>query len=696
MSAPQFRVSPGFVEEEKINLYEYYNTAQKLGDGFHYIPFQVDATSNIFATLEGLPADFDLYLGAINPSNDVPDFWRNGTPVVYNSSTNPGRESETIFAQLQPGKYWLQIKFNTPPSNYDLLQQPFTWKIDASTFDETRTLSNDPYLKNQWHLFNTGISGNFAGQTRATQWIASPNADIRAPEAWTLSHDASDIIIAIIDEGFDTQHPDLIDNLWTNPREIPGNDNDDDDNGFKDDVHGWNFVDNSPNVVANDNNQHGTNVAGIAGAKGNNGIGVSGVAWDTQLMTLDVFGGGKGADDKNIANAIVYAVKNGAKVINMSLGGNQKLSPEQSIDEIDQELEKAFEFAYANDVFISIAAGNEGAQYENRNKWNDIGNLDVYSTTPAVSANKFGNIAQVASTNAQDLRSSFSNYGRSITISAPGGDGSSVIVDKDQNGQSIYQELPDTEILSTMPVGTGINGSDYGFMAGTSQAAPVIAGMAALIRAQSDSITAPETLAILRAGAVKNQRLEPYVDQGYQANLYESLEIAQQWQGPSSLTQIGQDQAPVFNLSYLTAAQRLIGEASVTRDAENDVIIGFYQVQDTDGTVFDALGNPVQPGDADYAYYALSPLNIVDEITNVNVANGQTQKLGYELTDASYLAPYAISDGNTWFAWSEANADGMEHFKMLGANKIGLEDLFGGGDQDFNDMVFDFVAQQIL
>ena len=117
---------------------------------------------------------------------------------------------------------------------------------------------------------------------------------------------------------------------------------------------------------------------------------------------------------------------------------------------------------------------------------------------------------------------------------------------------------------------------------------------------------------------------------------------------------------------------------------------------DTDGTVFDALGNPVQPGDADYAYYALSPLNIVDEITNVKVANGQTQKLSYELTDASYLAPYAISDGNTWLAWSEANADGMEHFKILGANKIGLEDQFGGGDQDFDDMVFDFVAQQIL
>lgn len=694
MTSPLFSVSPGFVEEGKLNYEQYLGLAKRLGDNFVYIPFRLDVASNIFLSLEGLSADFDLYLGTSDSATGIPNTWSKDNPIIFNSSTNPGTQDELLFAHLQPGEYWLEVKSNISFS-YD---DTFTWKLDAKSFDENTTLGNDPYLKNQWHLFNTGISGELDAVSinRDTQWIAAPNVDIAAPEAWKLSTDASSIIIAIIDQGIDVQHPDLVENLWTNPREIPGNGIDDDGNDLVDDIHGWNFVANSPNVVANAKFQHGTHVAGIAGAKGNNGIGVSGVAWDTQLMTLDVFGGGKTATSANQASAIKYAVEKGAKVINMSLGGNTKVSPEQSIREMDSEIREAFEFAYDNDVFISIAAGNEGAQYNNRNSWSEIGNFDVYSSTPAVYSNEFGNVASVASTNAQDLRSSFSNFGRSITISAPGGDGSNVIIGANDFDQPIFQAIPNTKILSTMPVGTGQGGGNYGFMNGTSQAAPVIAGMAALIRAQNSSITATETLAILRAGAVKNQRLEPYVDQGYQANLYNSLQIAQQWQGPSSLTRIGQDKAPILNLSYLTPAQRLIGEVTVTRNASIDSIIGFYLVQDTDGSVFDSLGNSIKPGDADYSYYALSPLNIVDEITNVKVANGQAQKIGYSLTDSSYLAPYVISGDHTWFAWSEANADGVEHFKMLGPNEIGLEDLRGGGDQDYNDIVLEFVAQQIL
>jgi hypothetical protein len=86
----------------------------------------------------------------------------------------------------------------------------------------------------------------------------------------------------------------------------------------------------------------------------------------------------------------------------------------------------------------------------------------------------------------------------------------------------------------------------------------------------------------------------------------------------------------------------------------------------------------------------------VDEISDISVANGSFRKIGYRLTDAAYLAPYAIVNGNTWFAWKEANADGIEHFKMLGPNIIGLEDVFGGGDLDYNDVILNFASQQIL
>ena len=688
-------VVPGVSQGANVNFYDYINIAEKYRDNFLYIPFRVEKSSNIFVSLNGLSVDLDLYLGTIDPVTGFPVAWGNGDPIIYNSSTNIGTEPENVFARLVPGEYWFSIVNNSLPLTEEQLQNRFNWKIDAKTFDKSTTLSNDPLLFDQWHLFNTGISGG-RSLTANTQWIAAPNVDIKAPEAWTLANDASKVKLAIIDEGIDISHPDLKDNIWTNPGEIPGNGIDDDNNGYTDDVHGWNFFSNTPSVVANADYSHGTHVAGIAGAQGNNGIGVSGVAWDTHLITLDVFGGGtRSATEARQIEAIKYAVKNGAKVINMSIGGARKISPGQAMETISQDYKDALQYAYDNDVFISLAAGNRGAEFHNRSQWNNIGNLDIFVELPATYSRLFGNIANVGSSNAQNLRSSFSNYGRSITISAPGGDGSSIVVGF-VDGQPIYATTEQTQILSTMPVGTGMVEQNYGYMNGTSMAAPVIAGMAALIRAQNSLISAPETLAILRAGADKNQRLEPYVDQGYQANLHGSLQIAQQWQGPGSLTQIGQDQAPVLNLSYLTPAQKLTGTVAVSRDADHDSIIGFYLVQDTKGTVFDPLGNPLKPGDIDYVYYALSPRNIVDEISDISVANGSFRKIGYRLTDAAYLAPYAIVNGNTWFAWKEANADGIEHFKMLGPNIIGLEDVFGGGDLDYNDVILNFASQQIL
>ena len=693
---PRFAITPGVIQGGDINIYDYYQNAERYSESFYYLPFTVNTTSNVSASLSGLPADFDLYFGTIDPSTGLPTIWSDGAPITYTSSTNPGTLDENIFARLGPGDYWFRIAKNIPEALTDQqLQQVFNWKIDAKTFDASTTLSNDPGLLDQWHLFNTGILGG-TQFNKDNQWIAAPNVDIRAPEAWKLANDASKIIVAIIDDGIDIGHPDLKDNIWTNPGEIAGNGIDDDNNGYTDDIHGWNFFSNTPNVVANADHSHGTHVAGIAGARGNNGIGVSGVAWNTQLMTLDVFGGGTNdATQERQIQAIRYAVKNGAKVINMSIGGARKTSPDQAIATISEAYKEALQYAYDNDVFISFAAGNDGTEFNNRSQWNNVGNLDIFAQAPSTYSRLFGNIASVASSNAQNLRSSFSNYGRSITISAPGGDGSSVAIGY-QDGQPIFTTTNSTQILSTMPVGTGTVGQNYGYMNGTSMAAPVIAGMAALIRAQNSAITAPETLAILRAGADKNQRLEPYVDQGYQANLYGSLQIAQQWQGPDTLTQIGQNEAPILNLSYLTSAQKLTGTATVNRDAGYDSITGFYMVQDTQGTVFDALGNALKPGDADYAFYALSPRNIVDELSNINVANGSSREIGYQLTDAVYLAPYAITNGNTWFAWKEANADRMEHFKILGPNRIGLEDLFGGGDQDYDDVILSFASQQIL
>ena len=585
MSSTELSVFPGALNEFYYDLYSKED-----------ITFTVTEESNIYAILSDLGVDLDLYLGRLN-SDGSPEKWPDGRLKIFNSSTNGGTQDDVLFAQLPPGDYYYLIKdpleriLESPDSlNYSIT-------IDAKTFDETTRLSDDPYLPQQWHLFNTGMTSDGDIGIDGAPWISAANADIAAPEAWKINTDASEIVIAIIDKGIDITHPDLITNLWTNPREIPGNGVDDDGNGYVDDIHGWNFVDNSPNVVANAESDHGTHVAGIAGAQGNNGIGVSGVAWNTQLMTLDVFNGEKdvgiGADGNQAdVNAIYYAVDNGAKVINMSLGGNIKMSPELFNDlNLIPAYRAAFQYAYDNDVFVSLAAGNEGDQFDDRNQWKLVGNNDIYTSAPAAYSNVFGNLASVGSSDAQNRKSGYSSYGQSVSIFAPGGDGGQVVVDKDDFGNAIFASSPLTKILSTVPTGSGSVDSDYGYLAGTSMAAPVIAGMAALIRSENSSITAPETVAILRAGANVNPYLVPYGDQGLQANLYSSLEIARSWTGTDDLTQINQSSdTPIINLSFLTEAQSITGQASFKTDLDgeedafsssgDDLITGFYRTVD--------------------------------------------------------------------------------------------------------------------
>ena len=141
-----------------------------------------------------------------------------------------------------------------------------------------RALPNDPLLAQQWQYLNTGQSGGQEG------------ADLDADLAWDLStggvHGSTDtIVICVIDRGIDLDHPDLVANLWRNRNEIPDNGIDDDNNGYIDDYYGWNTAQNTANVDAGADN-HGTAVSGIIGARGNNGIGVTGVNWNVRLMTV--------------------------------------------------------------------------------------------------------------------------------------------------------------------------------------------------------------------------------------------------------------------------------------------------------------------------------------------------------------------------------------------------------------------------
>ncbi|MBI5566957.1 MAG: S8 family serine peptidase [Chloroflexi bacterium] len=271
----------------------------------------------------------------------------------------------------------------------------------------------------------------------AQQW-ALPQ--INAPQAWRIVTDTTPFVIAVIDSGLKLDHPDLVSQLWTNSGETPGNFIDDDGNGQIDDVQGWHFyhawagATYVPRQDANitDDYGHGTHVAGIIGAAANNGVGIVGVTWAARLMPVKVlnqYGNGWYSD---IAAGIVYAVDNGARIINLSLGGETD-SP---------VLQEPIEYAQAHDVLVIAATGNSG------------GSVLYPAAYPAVLA--------VAAIDQFDQHAAFSNFGPEVDVAAPG-----------------------VDIYSTWPWVTG-----YFTKSGTSMAAPHIAGAAALVWANWPELTA--------------------------------------------------------------------------------------------------------------------------------------------------------------------------------------------------------------
>ena len=220
-----------------------------------------------------------------------------------------GTEDEEFFRVLDNGSY--QIKLKSEENN--TLNSNYSFEIDTKSFNDYALLPNDPEFNKQWHLFNTGQAGGVG------------NMDILMPEAWGIVNSSPEIVVAVIDDGVDYEHEDLKNNIWINSGEIPGNNEDDDGNKYKDDVRGWDFINNHndpmPSKVKRENqtyiNDHGTHVAGIIGAEGNNNIGITGMSWNVKLMPLRVLG--NGGLDEHIYDAIRYAADNGANIINLSL-----------------------------------------------------------------------------------------------------------------------------------------------------------------------------------------------------------------------------------------------------------------------------------------------------------------------------------------------------------------------------------------
>ncbi|MCC6933014.1 MAG: S8 family serine peptidase [Deltaproteobacteria bacterium] len=325
-----------------------------------------------------------------------------------------------------------------------------------------KAITNDTYVGTQWALNNTG------------QESGTPDIDLDAPEAWALDNSTNEVVVGVVDTGVDYRHPDLLANLWVNPRELPGNNVDDDNNGVVDDIYGYNAI--KDNGAPLDDHGHGTHCAGIIGAVANNGKGVAGIARNVKIMALrfmDKTGAGYVSDAVEAIEYGVFAKQSGVnlRVLSNSWAGEGDSSA----------LKEAVQFANSNGISFIVAAGNES------------NNNDVSPLYP--SNYNIANVITVAAISNNGSLAYFSNYGpNSVHVAAPG-----------------------VNILSTV-----LNGG-YQKMSGTSMATPYVAGVAALVYSKLGSVSPTNVKSLIMSNTVQLDSLTGKVASGGMVNAYKAL-----------------------------------------------------------------------------------------------------------------------------------------------------------------------------
>ncbi|MDP2789898.1 MAG: S8 family peptidase [bacterium] len=297
---------------------------------------------------------------------------------------------------------------------------------------------------------------------------------IQADGAWDITTGSSSVVVAVIDSGIDTNHVELSNNIWTNTKELPGNSIDDDKNGYIDDLHGWDFAYNTRELTPTSN--HGTQVAGIIGAIGNNSVGITGLSWNVKLMSLIVFDANGYSSITKISNAIHYATDNGAQIINLSIGGSG------SNYDYSTAYDEAVTYAFARGVTIIAAAGN-GQRVDGVGR-----NLNINPGSPICNDGKYNMVIGVAAIDDLDVKTSWSDYGSNcVDVAAPG-----------------------FEILSTARTSHGTSGNpDYSYGSGTSFAAPIVTGVAALIKSKYPTANNVQIMDMIRRSADAIDALNP-------------------------------------------------------------------------------------------------------------------------------------------------------------------------------------------
>lgn len=331
-------------------------------------------------------------------------------------------------------------------SDVEFVEEDFTAEGGGKSNSDIKNISNTPndtYFNRQWGLYNNG-SMTGIGTVKA-------DADTDMELAWDIETGDPNLTVAVIDSGFRMSHLELAGRIWNNPNEpVDGIDND--GNGLIDDYQGWDYTNNDNDPT--DDHRHGTNCSGIALAGGNNGIGYAGVNWNSKLMVLKALNANNSGTYSAMTNSIYYAVDNGAKVISMSIGGSS----------FSQALKNAADYAYDHNVVFVVCMMN-------------YNNGGLYY--PAA----FDNVIAVGSTNPDDSRTapffwdetSGSNFGNHIDVVAP--------------GNYIYG------LSSTS------NTNYNSYWDGTSQATPLVAGVASLLLSKNPNLTVDQIKNIIYSSA---------------------------------------------------------------------------------------------------------------------------------------------------------------------------------------------------
>ena len=380
-------------------------------------------------------------------------------------------ENEKAAARRRAGAAPKRVVSRGPNGDLELAQLP----AGKSVEDGARELKSDPAVAfaEPNFVFTHSATPTELAYTDGSLWglygdtLNPKNVyGSQANEAWARNEAASaSVVIGVIDEGIDVNHPDLAANVWTNPGEVAGNATDDDGNGYVDDVNGWDFEGNNNTVFDGAADDHGTHVAGTIGAANNN-QGVVGVSPNVKLIS-GKFLGATGGTLENAIKAVNYftdlKVNRGVKVValNNSWGGGG----------YSEGLHDAIIRAANADILFVAAAGNSGYNNDIWASYPSNYRSNVGTSTQAAAS--WDNVVAVAAIDRAGRKASFSNYGRTtVDLGAPG-----------------------VDVLSTIPGG-------YGWMSGTSMATPHVTGGAALYAATHPTATGAQLRSALLSSVV--------------------------------------------------------------------------------------------------------------------------------------------------------------------------------------------------